>query len=188
LDAFFNNAALRTVFDALWAQTKSTASPAGRCEYGCYITLDTATGMYGITPPIEGDPYPVNSTTVYSNLTPPRPPDSSVVPSVPHDPLHPTNAAVYVVGHFHTHPPRERWQIPSRVGPSGGMGPNGGGDEEFVILSNVQTPGIVYDYVAMGDIPEHVPPRWSRDNPRKLYAITGPNNNYHPPLLRRPTP
>jgi len=180
---FINHPHLQSHFETMWLWSLSVANSNTVQETGCWITLDTATGQYGILNRVNGDPYPVNSTTVYLNtLLPQRPLDS---PSS----VNPGGSAVYVIGWFHTHPPRECWLVDTPVGPSRGMN----ADQGFPHHSNVLAPGIVYDYVeydsgaAFSPLPPgYVPAKWPRDKPRMLYPITGPRRGPH--LERRPTP
>jgi hypothetical protein len=151
-------------FNNMWASTLAEARPYGLVrEEGCYITLDTATGNYGITAHTTGLLLPVDGRVFLS--LPARPAD---IPSNPS----PTGTAVYVVGWFHTH-------TPMTYAPPGGSREVGPSPADYTATTNslVAVPGIAYDYlpVAFDNTPmsaNRIPAGHPTNAPAILYPIT----------------
>jgi hypothetical protein len=159
LDDFKDNASLMTAFNDMWLSTLNATTSTSRYEQGCYITLDTATGSYGVTPvpSITGREVPKNEGATINLL--PIPSDIPPIPS-------PTDTVIYIVGHFHTHTPATWIECdPSErlVGPS---------DPDYKFARENGLPGLVYDYIAVsnGGIPAGHP----LNEPAKLYPIVFP--------------
>jgi hypothetical protein len=177
LDDFIENADLKFKLYPMWQSTLdfTTGKTTHIREEGCYITLDTATGEYGVTPipSIKGQEKFAYENGSITNWPKSRPPDLFYDSS-------PTGTAVYVVGWFHTHPPMT-YAPPDHYREVGPSIP----DRFFSLEPSTQVPGIVYDYVSVafgnflasdGKIPGGHPMNAST----KLYPITPP--------LRRATP
>jgi hypothetical protein len=157
LDDFKNNPQLQSAFYAMWLSTLNATTNGGRREEGCYITLDTATGIYATTPSFEGPKVPNN---IGAEI-----PAWWFIQNHPADIFansnSPTSTAVYVVGFFHTHTPT-LWTTQGRlVGPSQA-------DYTFA-RETIGLPGLVYDYTG-GWIPAGHP----INEPATLYPITPP--------------
>ena len=147
-----------------WVQTSGLTN-AGMREVGCYITLDTATGQYGITNIIEG-PIVFFPDEPYIDFPINNPPDIFANSS-------PTSTAVYIVGWFHTHAPMVNVSVmwARDVGPS---------PSDYQVALDMGLPGLVYDYIedepGSGEIPGGHP----IDAPAKLYPITPPERRATP--------
>jgi len=134
-----NGVPLTDAFTALWAMTLAVTAnnPAIRQEFGCYVTLNTATGEYGVTQTIEGYKSQNHEPTSYIVLRP-TPPDN---PSNPN----PITPAVYIVADFHTHPPMLNvTHAAARV-----AGPSGFDFGVAQQTNHYMLPGLVYDYKAV---------------------------------------
>jgi hypothetical protein len=153
-----------------WTNTLAAATPTHYREEGYFITLDTASNEYGITAYSVGSNY-VNGTIAAWDTAPgERPPDSISNPT-------PLDKPIYVVGWFHTHPPRFYCSTGKYVGPSPG-------DHAYSTNEFINLPGFAYDYIATeyeDDNPEKgvIPPRHPLESPATIYTI---------PPDRRPLP
>jgi len=137
LDDFKYNATLYSAFQAMWLSTLNAATNGGRCEFGCYITLDTATGQYAATTPFSGPIAGNNDGADIPYFKTFRPAD---IPQSPN----PTDTAVYVVGFFHTHTPMT---YVTRLPPYRPVGPSEGDEKLASYALGMGLPGLVYDYV-----------------------------------------
>jgi len=158
-----------------WNRTKNFTKTHNHLvrEEGFYILLDTASNLYIITETIIGDEVDVYTYfTQVSVGIPPPPPDSILNPT-------PLDKPVYLVGVFHTHPPRTYLPIniffptdAEDIGPSRE-------DKDISLLFGI--PGFVYDYseypLNSGD--GTIPPGHDIDAPHEIY-ITPPNRRELP--------
>jgi hypothetical protein len=167
--SMYAQTSLQTLLNEVWDRTKldaTTNAPWVR-EWAGYITLNSATGEFGLTDVVAGDWTPPDQGALVRS--PPRPPDIPPNPS-------PIEPAIYVVARFHTHPPTTHATYSSRI-----VGPSQA-DYDACIHPRVNVPGFVYDYEADPTIPGpgSIPSGHPMYAPAKLYPVTPPE--------RRPTP
>jgi len=159
---------LKELLAPIWELTKADATDGQRREYAGYITLDTATGEYGLKDVEHGDWAPNDEPAGMGLALPP--------PDIPENPT-PLDTVVYVVAWFHTHTPTTYVTVPYRpVGP-------GDGDFAASIHPLINLPGFALDYAASpapNHPPDTVPAGHPKDGETMLYPITPPN--------RRPLP
>ena len=125
---------LQELFDTMWESTKAAASTNGVREEGCFITLNTATGIYGVTAHTNGLMFAFPAVPYVDML--PTPADVPPNPS-------PIQSAIYVVGWFHTHTPMYYISddFARAVGPS---------QDDKDYAAGIGLPGFVYDYIENG--------------------------------------
>ena len=162
--------------DQAWSDTLNATTMTSRREEGYYVTLNTATGAYGITGRVVS-PSVANDVIGSVGLSTPRPPDSIASPS-------PVDSPTYVVAWFHTHTPMT-YRGPAGstriVGPSGRPGLTSVPaivptfDHAFSEDPSVRLPGYAYDYVESAPGLGTIPSGWPLNSPARVYLITPPD-------------
>ena len=155
-----NAAEVVTMTDAAWAATLADCTPTNWVERGFWIWLNTETGLYEAGETVLGEPCSGNDQAYV--VLPPRPSD------IPGSPSPTAFGARYPVASFHSHPPAYYRTEGRDTGPSP--------DDERVDRKN-QVPGLVYDYIGVG---QYIGAGHPINAPARIYKSLG--------LGQRPTP
>ena len=155
-----NAAEVISMTDAAWAATMAECFPTNRRERGFWIYLNTNTGLYEegaiyLGPWVSGDEQ-ANVNIWW------RPSD------IPSSPSPTDSGAYYPVASFHTHTSTYYGTRGRFVGPSG---------KDRDVDSTNQVPGLVYDYIGVG---QWIDPGHPINAPARIYKSLGEG--------QRPTP
>ena len=124
---------VRELLGEVWEVTKADADATRYREWAGFITLNTATGQYGLVNVTPGPWFPVDEDPEM-----PLPQKPSDIPSNPS----PVDTAIYVVAWFHTHCPM------THSSPNDGR-PVGPSETDHGVSVSVALPGFVYDYIGV---------------------------------------
>ncbi|MBS0657739.1 MAG: hypothetical protein JSR82_05760 [Verrucomicrobia bacterium] len=163
-----NAPTVRARMDQAWQDTLAAVTPTTRREEGYFVTLDTATELYGIAGHVVG---PVVANNVGGTVPLGRRPADSIATPTPLD------TPTYVIASFHTHTASLYRTVTRQVGPSGP-------DRTFSVFATVVVPGFVYDYVGVQNSVNllfYVPPGHPLNSPAMVYSIVVPNRRATPP-------